>query len=135
MACRPAGESHVRFKAINSRTGEGQPSRCPFLIGSGNGRRYARSCFAHRPVAPLRSRRLDFGVRYFGFGLFCARCRRRPRHSPEVPGADMGQLILKSANASRSSGEWSDDDVLAEGIVVGRIMKAAAAALLARVEA
>jgi hypothetical protein len=41
----------------------------------------------------------------------------------------MGQLILKSANASRSSGEWSDDDcdVLAEGIVVGRIMKAAAA--------
>jgi hypothetical protein len=38
----------------------------------------------------------------------------------------MGQLILKSANASRSSGEWSDDDcdVLAEGIVVGRIMKA-----------
>jgi hypothetical protein len=41
----------------------------------------------------------------------------------------MGQLILKSANASRSSGEWSDDDcdVLAEGIVVGHIMKAAAA--------
>jgi hypothetical protein len=41
----------------------------------------------------------------------------------------MGQLILKSANASRSSGEWGDDDydVLAEGIVVGRIMKAAAA--------
>jgi len=41
----------------------------------------------------------------------------------------MGQLILKSANASRSSGEWSDDDydVLAEGIVVGRIMKAVAA--------
>ena len=47
----------------------------------------------------------------------------------------MGQLILKSANASRSSGEWSDDDVLAEGIVVGRIMKAAAAAPLASVEA
>jgi hypothetical protein len=41
----------------------------------------------------------------------------------------MGQLILKSANASRSSGEWSDDDydVLCEGEVVGRIMKAAAA--------
>jgi hypothetical protein len=49
----------------------------------------------------------------------------------------MGQLILKSANASRSSGEWSDDDydVLAEGIVVGRIMKAAAAGPLASVEA
>jgi hypothetical protein len=41
----------------------------------------------------------------------------------------MGQLILKSANASRSSSERSDDDydMLADGIVVGRIMKAAAA--------
>ena len=49
----------------------------------------------------------------------------------------MGQLILKSANASRPSGEWSDDDydVLAEGRVVGRIIKAAAAAPLASVEA
>ena len=39
------------------------------------------------------------------------------------------QLVLKRAAASRSSGEWSDDDydVLAGGIVVGRIMKAAAA--------
>jgi hypothetical protein len=38
-------------------------------------------------------------------------------------------LILKRASASRSSGEWNDDDfdVLADGIVVGRIMKAAAA--------
>ena len=41
----------------------------------------------------------------------------------------MGQLIPKRASASRLSGEWSDDDydVLAEGIVVGRIMKAVAA--------
>jgi hypothetical protein len=39
------------------------------------------------------------------------------------------QLILKRASASRSSGEWNDDDydVLADGVVVGRIMKAAAA--------
>jgi hypothetical protein len=38
-------------------------------------------------------------------------------------------LVLKRASASRSSGEWSDDDydVLCEGAVVGRIMKAAAA--------
>jgi hypothetical protein len=38
------------------------------------------------------------------------------------------QLILKRASASRSSGEWKDDDfdVLADGVVVGRIMKAAA---------
>jgi hypothetical protein len=39
-------------------------------------------------------------------------------------------------SVSRSAGEWRDDDydVLAEGIVVGRIIKAAAAAPLASVE-
>jgi hypothetical protein len=39
------------------------------------------------------------------------------------------QLILKRASASRPSGEWSEDDydVLANGTVVGHIMKAAAA--------
>jgi hypothetical protein len=39
------------------------------------------------------------------------------------------QLILKRASASRPSGEWKDDDynVLADGVVVGRIMHAAAA--------
>jgi hypothetical protein len=38
-------------------------------------------------------------------------------------------LILKRASASRPSGEWNDDDydVLADGVVVGRIMKANAA--------
>jgi hypothetical protein len=38
-------------------------------------------------------------------------------------------LVLKRASASRLSGEWSDDDydVLADGVVVGRIMKAMAA--------
>jgi hypothetical protein len=38
-------------------------------------------------------------------------------------------LILKRASASRPSGEWNDDDydVLAEGVVVGRIFKANAA--------
>jgi hypothetical protein len=38
-------------------------------------------------------------------------------------------LILKRASASRSSGEWDDDDydVLADGVVVGRIMETAAA--------
>ena len=32
-------------------------------------------------------------------------------------------LILKRASASRASGEWNDDDfdVLADGVVVGRI--------------
>jgi hypothetical protein len=43
----------------------------------------------------------------------------------------MGQLILKRASASRPSGEWNDDDfdVLAGGVVVGRIFKANAAPL------
>jgi hypothetical protein len=38
-------------------------------------------------------------------------------------------LLLKRASASRPSGEWSDDDydVLAEGVIVGRIFKANAA--------
>jgi hypothetical protein len=33
-------------------------------------------------------------------------------------------LVLKRATASRPSGQWSDDDydVLADGVVVGRIM-------------
>jgi hypothetical protein len=41
----------------------------------------------------------------------------------------MPALILKRASASRISDEWCDDDfdVLADGVVVGRIMKAAAA--------
>ena len=46
-------------------------------------------------------------------------------------GADMDKdyLTLKRAAASRSSGEWGEDDydVIADGVVVGRIMKAAAA--------
>jgi hypothetical protein len=41
----------------------------------------------------------------------------------------MGNLILKRASASRPSGEWNDDDydVLANGVVVGRMMKVHAA--------
>jgi hypothetical protein len=39
----------------------------------------------------------------------------------------MTTLILKRPSASRLSGEWSDDDfdVLADGVVVGRIFHAA----------
>jgi hypothetical protein len=38
------------------------------------------------------------------------------------------ELILKSASKSRPSGEWNEDDydVVVDGLVVGRIMKAAA---------
>ena len=40
----------------------------------------------------------------------------------------MSSLILKRASASLSSSEWSDGDydVLANGVVLGRVMKAAA---------
>jgi hypothetical protein len=40
----------------------------------------------------------------------------------------MSLLMLKHASASRPSDEWNDDDydVLADGIIIGRIMKAAA---------
>ena len=38
-------------------------------------------------------------------------------------------LLLKPASASRPSGEWNDDDydILADGVVVGRIFKVHAA--------
>ena len=41
----------------------------------------------------------------------------------------MTALVLKRASASRPSGEWNDDDydVLADGAVVGRILKLHAA--------
>ena len=43
-------------------------------------------------------------------------------------GLGMGPLVLKRASSSRPSGEWKDDDfdVLADGVVVGRIFNAAA---------
>jgi hypothetical protein len=45
------------------------------------------------------------------------------------PQGSMIQLILKRASSSRPSGEWNDDDfdVLADGAVVGRILKVHAA--------
>jgi hypothetical protein len=57
---------------------------------------------------------------------------RGPRAAVEVAAdlvkMDKDYLVLKRASASRLSGEWSDDDfdVLCGGVVVGRIMKAAA---------
>ena len=43
--------------------------------------------------------------------------------------ATMSSLVFKRAAASRTSGEWREDDydVVADGIVVGRIVKAIAA--------
>src|SRR5262249_966237 len=55
-----------------------------------------------------------------------------PLHANDIrgcPGMEKDYLILKRASASRPSGEWNEDDydVLAEGVVVGRIMKVHAA--------
>jgi hypothetical protein len=48
---------------------------------------------------------------------------------PALREMEKDYLILKRASASRTSGKWSEDDfdVLADGVVVGRIMKANAA--------
>jgi predicted nucleotidyltransferase len=61
----------------------------------------------------------DEVVRGFGIRLWC-------RFGPSHP---MPSLILKRASASRSSGEWRDDDydVFADGAVVGRIFLSPAA--------
>jgi hypothetical protein len=46
----------------------------------------------------------------------------------QFPQGSMIQLIFKRGLASRQSGEWSDDDfdVLADGVVVGRVMRSVA---------
>jgi hypothetical protein len=51
------------------------------------------------------------------------------RAAPGLRAFPEWQVILKRASASRPSGEWNDDDhdVLANGAVVGRIVKANAA--------
>src|SRR3954471_17625620 len=48
-----------------------------------------------------------------------------PKESFSIP-FRMTVLLLKRASASRPSGEWNDDDfdVLADGVGVGRIMRA-----------
>src|SRR5262249_4261768 len=80
MACRPAAGERIIAVQGHRPALEGQPPRCPFPIGSGNGRQDTRPCSAHRLVALLRRRRLDFGLPNFGFGLFCA-WSSRSRHS------------------------------------------------------
>ena len=63
----------------------------------------------------------DNGVHFFSVRLSMQR-------SPRSIAIAMTAFILKHASASRSSGTWSDEgyDVLAEGAVVGRLLKAMA---------
>jgi hypothetical protein len=63
-----------------------------------------------------------------------ARAKKRPRRGR---GHVRQALILKRASASRPSGQWNDDDfdVLADGVVVGRIFKANAAPVRFAVDA
>jgi predicted nucleotidyltransferase len=69
------------------------------------------------PIIPDKDPDWDSMVRGFGIRLWS---RVDSSFSP------MPSLILKRASASRPSGEWNDDDfdVLADGVVVGRIFKA-----------
>jgi len=55
--------------------------------------------------------------------------RAEDQHDSGCPGMEKDYLILKRSSASRPSGEWNEDDydVLAEGVVVGHIMKVHAA--------
>jgi hypothetical protein len=59
-----------------------------------------------------------------------AGCRRSKRALPAGrKERALGSLILKRANTSRLSGQWSDDDydALENGVVVGRIFEVAVA--------
>src|SRR5262245_26805173 len=62
-------------------------------------------------------------------GAGCRRSKRALRTGRRKE-AVLGSLILKPADTSRLSGQWSDDDydVLENGVVVGRIFVSAAAA-------
>src|SRR5262249_27787515 len=71
FAVLPRGD--VSFAVQGHRRAlEGQPSRCPFLTGSGNGPQDPRPRFTRVPVGVLRNLRLGGGSRRFWLGVFCA---------------------------------------------------------------
>jgi hypothetical protein len=97
MACRPlAGKAR---KAVQGHrlAQRGAACRCPFLIGSGNGRQDAQSYFARRSVALLRWCRLDLGLFCFGLYLHCARWSRRSQHSLGPLGLTWTRTISRSS--------------------------------------
>jgi hypothetical protein len=88
------------------------------------------AAMAASPVAVIEWRTLYRGIR-FGLHQFVSIGKEFERRELRIGLTRMEKdyLTLKPAATSRSSGTWSDDDydVLAEGEVVGRIMKANAA--------
>jgi hypothetical protein len=70
-------------------------------------------------------------IRYCVANLFRSKRVDRPARNVlhGIGPMEKDYLVLKRAPASRTSGKWSEDDfdVLAEGVVVGRIFKANAA--------
>src|SRR5262249_18138310 len=125
---RSRGKAHSRFKAINSRNRGGAAWSLPLLIG---GREWTRrratslcspSCRCPAQSPPGR------GIETFLARCFLPSVQSQCSARPMGSGAEMGQLILKRAALSRSSGRWNDDDfdVLAGGKVVGRILNSAA---------
>src|SRR5262245_47807920 len=83
LPSRPRGEQYGS-RPFNSRTREGQPSRCPFLIGSRNGPQGPRPCFVCRPVALLCRFCLDCESLCFQRGVSCARCSCGSRSGREA---------------------------------------------------
>jgi hypothetical protein len=87
MACRPLAGERISGSRPSTRA-QGAAWSLPLSsreqARGSNGRQDAQPCFACRPVALLRRRRLDLGSFYFGLGLFRVRCRRRSRHSREA---------------------------------------------------
>src|SRR5262249_17945229 len=75
---------------------------------------------------PFPAHRGRAAIRYWVANLLGSEQQRNYRIGA-VP-MEKDYLILKRASASRTSGQWKEDDfdVLADGVVVGRIMKAAA---------
>jgi len=106
MACRLAAQERYAFAVQGRRRAlRGAAWSLPVSNRGGNGRSHARPCFDRCPVAVHAGFAWILDHLVLG-SVFCARRSRKPRNT----GADMGQLVLKRASASRLSGEWSDDD-------------------------
>src|SRR5262249_16547333 len=133
MACRSlAGESAFAVQGHQlAQQGRGSLVAAPSDRGGGNGRQVARPRFALLPVAVLRSLRLGGGSRHFWLGVFCPRYSRNARRGLWAAALTWTKTISRPSAprppARAASGATMITTVLADGIVVGRIMKTEAA--------